>query len=104
MHTWTQQASCCFLFRWTTSGCPDSRKQLQVKLMEDGSRQELARLEGPGSSCKSYWIQNPELSQDTITIFGRTDYPRWMQVVIASGMVAAKTQRRIDKSLVSRGM
>ncbi len=91
-------------FRWTTSGCGDSRTHLQIKLMEDGSRQELARIEGPGSRCKSFWIQNPELSQDTISIFGRTDYPTWMQVVIASGMVAAKTQRRIDKSLQQQRM
>ncbi len=77
---------------------------MQIKLMEDGSRQELARIEGPGSRCKSFWIQNPELSQDTITIFGRTDYPTWMQVVIAGGMVAAKTQRRIDKSLQQQRM
>ncbi|DBA84545.1 hypothetical protein WJX79_006245 [Trebouxia sp. C0005] len=91
-------------YRWTTSGCGDSRAHLQIKLMEDGSRQELARIEGPGSRCKSFWIQNPELSQDTISIFGRTDYPTWMQVVIASGMVAAKTQRRIDKSLQQQRM
>ena len=77
---------------------------MQIKLMEDGSRQELARLEGPGSRCKSYWIQNPELSSDTITVFGRTDYPTWMQIVIGSGMVAAKCQRRIDKSLQQQGL
>lgn len=67
--------------------------------MEDGSQQELALFCGPGTKCKSYWIRNPELAQDTITLFGRTDYPTWMQIVIASGMVAAKTQRRLDKGV-----
>ena len=88
--------ACC---RWTTSGCPDSRSSLQIKLLEDGSKQELAHFSGPGTKCKSYWIQNPDFAQDSITMFGRTDYPTWMQVVVASGLVAAKTQRRIDKSL-----
>lgn len=71
---------------------------MQIRLVEDGgSRQELARFSGAGARCKSYWIQNPELGEDTITMFGRTDYPVWMQIVITSGLVAAKTQRRIDK-------
>lgn len=70
---------------------------MQIRLLEDGSQQELATFTGPGTRCKSYWIQNPELAQDTITMFGRTDYPAWMQIVIVSGLVAAKTQRRIDK-------
>lgn len=87
-------------YRWTRSGCSDSRLHVQIKLLEDGSKQALACIEGPGSKCKSYWIQNPELTQDTMTIYGRTDYPVWMQVVIASGMVAAKTLRRMDKSLL----
>lgn len=74
---------------------------MQIRLLEDGSQQELALFRGPGTKCKSYWIQNPELLQETITLFGRTDYPAWVQLVIATGMVAAKTQRRNDKGFRS---
>ena len=74
---------------------------MQIKLLEDGSQQELALYSGSGTRCKSYWIHNPELSQDTVTLFGRTDYPTWVQVVFASGMAAAKTHRRNDKGIPS---
>ena len=74
---------------------------MQIRLLEDGSQQEVALFSGPGTRCKRYWIQNPELMQETITLFGRTDYPAWVQLVIATGMVAAKTQRRNDKGVHS---
>lgn len=48
-----------------------------------------AHFSGPGTRCNSYWIQHSELLQQTITLFGRTDYPAWVQLLIATGKVAA---------------
>ncbi len=64
---------------------------LQVVLVEDNTGQELARIEGPGlfrmSSTEEYRILIREAQ-------GNQQDSLWVRIVIASGLVAAKQQRK----------
>ena len=84
-------------YRWSLDSAGDSQKLLKMRQVEEGCKDELAQFEGPGSQCKCFWIDNPVMFKDTVTVLARTDSPLWVQLVIATGMVAAKMQRRHDK-------
>ena len=73
----------------------NSTSQLQIELRGNGSKECLACIQGPGSQCKRYWVRQPK--PDTMTVMSDTDDRMWMQVIIASGMVAAKAQRHKAK-------
>lgn len=85
-------------YRWSLDTANTDR-QLKMILQEEGSKDVLAQFDGPGSQCKMFWIDNPAMCQDNIQVLLRTDSPRWVQLVITTGMVAAKMQRRHDKFL-----
>lgn len=85
-------------YRWSLDTANTGR-QLKMILLEEGCKDTLAQFDGPGSQCKMFWIDNPAMFQDNIQVFTRMDSPRWVQLVVATAMVAAKMQRRHDKFL-----
>ena len=83
-----------WMMSWMTVG--QSMLHLQLYLLQDGFTQPLACIEGPGCQRKQLWVQ---LNQpDTISLMCDVEDPVWLQVVTASGLVAAKIQRRRDKA------
>ena len=86
-------------YRWSLENTINTDRQLKMRMLEEGCKDVLAEFEGPGSQCKLFWIDNPAMFQDHIQVSTRTDSPLWVQLVIATGMVAAKMQRRHDKFL-----
>lgn len=66
-----------------------------MRLLEDCSEQEVARIEGVAAGTLSNPGRNHEI--DSIIMLGGKrclQEPSWVQVVIMSGMVAAKQQRK----------
>lgn len=83
-------------FRWTmtrkdTSASPS---QLQIELFEAGSKECLACIHGPGFLQKKCWVRQPQ--PDALAV-QQSDDRAWLQLVIVTGMIAAKTQRHKDK-------
>ncbi len=75
----------------------NSMDHLKIQLLQDGCPQPLACIEGPGCQRKQVWVQLNK--PDTISLFCDIQDPMWLQVIIASGLVAAKVQRRRDKAM-----
>ena len=77
--------------RWVLSVSSAITSQLKLLLVEDNSGQELAYVEGPGrfqlSSSDEYRIVINGSQQDLKDLL-------WVRVIIASGLVAAKQQRK----------
>lgn len=72
----------------------NSQRQLRISLFEDSSKQALASFHGPGFQQKRFWVQ--QLQHD-ILVVQQTDDRVWQQVLVATCLVAAKTQRHKDK-------
>ena len=68
---------------------------LKICLQQKGCHQNLACIEGAGCARKQCWVQLNEL--DTVSFLTEAKDPTWIQLVIISAMVAAKTQRHRDK-------
>lgn len=77
--------------RWVLSVSSAITSQLKLLLVEDNSGQEIAHVEGPGrfqlSSSSEYRIVINGSQQDLKDLL-------WVRVIIASGLVAAKQQRK----------
>ncbi len=77
--------------RWVLSVSSAITSQLKLLLVEDNSGQEIAHVEGPGrfqlSSSDEYRIVINGSQQDLKDLL-------WVRVIIASGLVAAKQQRK----------
>lgn len=71
-----------------------SQSQLHMSLYKVCSKQALACFDGPGFQQKQSWVQQPQ--HDVLSV-RQTDDRAWLQVVVATCMVAAKTQRHKDK-------
>lgn len=84
------------LFRWAMTGTDASKSptQLRIELLEEDSKHCLACISGPGFQRKKFWVQQPE--PDVICAMD-TDDRTWLQVIVATAMIAAKTQRHRDK-------
>jgi len=83
------------MMSWMTVA--NSMNHLKIQLLQDGCPQTLACIEGPGCQRKQFWVQLDK--PDTISLFCDIKDPMWLQVIIASGLVAAKVQRRRDKAM-----
>ncbi len=68
---------------------------LKICLQQKGSHENLACIKGAGCARKQCWVQLNEL--DTVSFLVEAKDPTWIQLVIISAMVAAKTQRHRDK-------
>ena len=68
---------------------------LKICLQKKGSHQNFACIEGAGCARKQCWVQLNEL--DTVSFLVEAKDPTWIQLVIISAMVAAKTQRHRNK-------
>ena len=77
--------------RWAVAVPSTITSHLQVLLTEDKTGRELACIEGPGlfrlSNTEEYRIVINGTQQDLNDLL-------WVRIVIASGLVAAKQQRR----------
>ncbi len=77
--------------RWVLSVSSAITSQLKLLLVEDHTGQELAHVEGPGlfhlSSLDEYRIVINGSQQDLKDLL-------WVRIVIVSGLVAAKQQRK----------
>lgn len=71
-----------------------SPSQLVISLFEGGSKESLARFHGPGFWQKQFWVQQPQ--PDILSVQQTIDRVR-LQVIVTTGMIAAKTQRHKDK-------
>ena len=71
-----------------------SETDLRIELLEGNSAQCLAHVAGPGFQRKKFWVQQPVA--DTISVSAECDRT-WLQMIVATGLVAAKTQRHRDK-------
>lgn len=83
-------------FRWAMNrkdACK-SPSQLCISLFEGKSTKALACLCGPGFHRKKFWVEQPQ--SDSLMV-QQTDDRLWLQVVVATGIIAAKTQRHKDK-------
>ena len=91
-----EDLSCLFPFRWVMirKDAGNSPSQLCFSLFEGSSKQSLASFHGPGFQQKQFWVQQ---SQHDVLSVQQTDDRAWLQVVVATCMVAAKTQRHKDK-------
>ena len=80
----------------TSKDASNSPNQLCISLFEGSgsSNQALACFQGPGFQQKRCWVQQPQ--HDVLSV-QQTDDRAWLQVVVATCMVAAKTQRHKDK-------
>ena len=78
----------------TRSDASKSPTQLRVELCEEGLKECLACISGPGFQRKKFWVQ--QLEPDVISVMGTKDR-MWLQTIVATGMIAAKTQRHKDK-------
>lgn len=78
-------------YRWVLSVSSAITSQLKLLLVEDNSGQEIAHVEGPGrfqlSSSDEYRIVINGSQRDLKDLL-------WVRVIIASGLVAAKQQRK----------
>lgn len=86
-------------YRWMMPWTAKSAEQFKLYLLQDGSSKRLASIEGPSYQQKRFWVGS--LKPDSISLMCLTDDTLWLQAVIASALVAAKTQRRRDKSTPS---
>jgi hypothetical protein len=68
---------------------------LKMCLQQKGSQQNLACFEGAGCARKQCWVQLNE--PDTVSFLTEAKEKTWIQLVIITAMVAAKTQRHRDK-------
>lgn len=71
-----------------------SPRQICISLFEGNSKESLASFCGPGFQHKKFWVQ--QLQSDMLSV-QHTDDRFWLQVVVATCMIAAKTQRHKDK-------
>lgn len=85
-----------YLFRWAMTGADASKTptQLRIELLEEGSKYCLACISGPGFQRKKIWVEQPE--PDVICAMDTEDRT-WLQMIIATAMIAAITQRHRDK-------
>lgn len=92
----TRLMSMCCLFRWAMTGTDASKSptQLRIELLEEESKHCLACISGPGFQRKKFWVQQPE--PDVICAMDTEDRT-WLQMIVATAMIAAKTQRHRDK-------
>ncbi len=81
----------------SSKAASSSMFDLTVCLQQKGSQQNLACIQASGCARKQCWIQYSEV--DTVTFLSETHDHEWVQLVIVSAMVAAKTQRRQDKMI-----
>ncbi|DBA84699.1 TPA: hypothetical protein ACH3X1_005951 [Trebouxia sp. C0004] len=78
------------VYRWQTSSLS---VPLKMCLMEMGTRQEMAHLQGS-------WVWPWSVKQDHITLVGDMREPMWVRIVIASGMSeASRLSRRRPNSV-----
>lgn len=77
--------------RWVLSVSSAITAQLKLLLFEDNTGQEIAHVEGPGrfqlNSSDEYRIVINGSQQDLRDLL-------WVRIIIASGLVAAKQQRK----------
>ena len=78
----------------TSKDASNSLHHLCISLFEGTSKQPLACFHGPGFQQKQFWVQQPQ--HDVLSV-RQTDNRAWLQAVVATCMVAAKTQRHKDK-------
>lgn len=83
-------------YRWamTNADTSNSPIQLRIELFEGSSKKCLAYITGPGFQRKKFWVQ--QLEPDVISV-GPQDDRMWLKTIVATGMIAAKTQRHRDK-------
>ena len=69
---------------------------LKMVLVEVGTREEMAHLQGS-------WVWPWSVKQDNITLVGPRREPMWVRIVIASGMAEASrmSRRRTNTSKAS---
>ncbi|DBA82407.1 TPA: hypothetical protein ACH3X2_000654 [Trebouxia sp. C0005] len=92
---WWGNRSYRWMMSWMTVG--NSMNHLKIQLLQDACPHPLACIEGPGCQRKQFWVQLNK--PDTISLFCDIQDPMWLQVIIASGLVAVKVQRRRDKAM-----
>lgn len=89
-------------YKWklTSEESNKSDSGLYLSLHQSGAKQTLASIVGPGSSRQQCWVGPRD--PDVIAIRSQTDDQLWVQIVLVSAMVAAKTQRCLDKHSPAR--
>jgi len=85
-----------YLCRWrmTRADASNSPTQLRIELVNASTKQCLACISGSGCQRKKFWVQQPE--PDVISV-ADSDDRAWLQLIVATAMIAAKTQRHKDK-------
>ncbi len=78
----------------TRADASNSPTQLRIELVNASTKQCLACISGSGCQRKKFWVQQPE--PDVISV-ADTDDRAWLQLIVATAMIAAKTQRHKDK-------
>ncbi|DBA83052.1 hypothetical protein WJX77_006006 [Trebouxia sp. C0004] len=83
-------------YRWrmTWADASNSPTQLRIELVDASTKQCLACISGSGCQRKKFWVQQPE--PDVISV-ADTDDRAWLQLIVATAMIAAKTQRHRGK-------
>ncbi len=78
----------------TRADASNSPLELHIELVEASTKQCLACICGPGCQRKKFWVQQPE--PDVISVVDTEDRT-WLQLIVATALIAAKTQRHKDK-------
>ena len=78
----------------TRGDASKSETDLRIELLEHNSVQCLASIAGPGFQQKKFWVQ--QLVADIISVSANCDRT-CLQMIVATGLVAAKTHRHRDK-------
>ena len=78
----------------TRAAASKSETELHIELFRKDCTEGLAHISGPGFRRKKFWVQQPV--PDTIAVLANQDR-HWLQMVVATGLIAAKTQRHRDK-------
>lgn len=83
-------------YRWRMmrADASNSPIQLRIELLDASTKQCLACISGSGCQRKKFWVQQPE--PDVISVADSNDQA-WLQLVVATALIAAKTQRHKDK-------
>lgn len=78
----------------TWADASKSLTELRIELVDATTKQCLACISGSGCQRKKFWVQQPE--PDVISVVDTGDRG-WLQLVVATALIAAKTQRHKDK-------
>lgn len=78
----------------TRADASNSPIELCIELVDASTKQCLACISGPGCQRKKFWVQQPE--PDVVSV-ADTEDRAWLQLIVATALIAAKTQRHKDK-------